>query len=673
MRKSVTALCLTCALVAAMSVFSQRRDDLVALAVPTHKENLNAPIPGAAREAVLRAGDLAAHDRAQEAIAGLRRAIALAPNYVNAHAKYIEIKANYLGRYDEARSEYESLMAEYPDDPVYPMGLGLAQYNIPYRTYTNALFKKVVDLAPNWSWSHFARARLALEKEPETAVKEFVEYIAEDGSSRSAYYSLSYVQETTLGRVDDAIATATKMAERPEFRADGLTMLWRLRLGKEHGTPEGKSKLKSELDRLVGSSSDIKILEAVRNAYSNLLDDAKSARAVKIKINQIDRSWYPERGHYLYLGTENTSGAPRLIVAANQQFALFNQMGEVNDPSDPKGRITHLEKLLTQNPNSDVKRYIYEQIFISAEKAKDTPTLIKYGDRLFSIDPTDAGVPARIAIALNKKNENATAALRYAKLADGATAVYRPLPRPRNNGMTDEEWNTVRFPEKEQREYYAKLRGLALEAMGLALCQSGRCEEAEAKLRQALELHRSEQKLSDLANLLQRLGHTAEAQQFADAAKGEYLEALKRSFSNEPARDFELTTVDGRHIKLSDLQGKVVVLDFWATWCGPCRLETPSMVSLYEKYKDRGLEILYISTDSKADQYKVAPFASENKISYAVLFDNGVKELYNAHTFPTTIFIDREGKVRYRDEGFDAEETPRLLETVVTELLKGTE
>jgi thiol-disulfide isomerase/thioredoxin len=635
------------------------------------EDKLNAPIPAAAREFVLQADDLCAHDHADEAIEGLRRAIAIAPNYVDAHAKYIGVKGNYMGRYDEARAEYETLMAKEPDNPVYPMALGLAQYNT-FSNYKNAMFKKVVELAPDWPWSHYAKAYLAADKEPETAVKELLEYIAKDGSSKSAYYFLSYVQESRLGRVGDAIVTAEKMAARPELHAEGLTMLWRLRQEREHEAPEAKAKLKNELDALAASSNDLKVLDAARIAYSSLLNDKESAQAIGKKISQLDPTWYPERGHTLYLGTSNMSGAPRLVVVPNRQYALVLRMGEVNDPSDPKARIAHLESLLAQNPDADVKRYIYEDIFVAAEKAKDTQALIKYGDLLFSIDPTDAGVPARIAIALTKRNEKATAALRYAKLADDATAVYRPLPRPVNNGRTDEEWNTTVFPEKQQREYYANLRSLALEAEGLALCQSRRCKEAEAKLRQALELHRSEQTLSDLAKILDRLGHKAEAEQFAEAAKVEYVASLKRSFGNDPAKDFELTALDGRRMKLSELQGKVVVLDFWATWCGPCLEETPFMVSLYKKYKDRGLEILYVSVDGKGDQYKVGPFASAHRITYPVLLDDGVKDLYGVQSFPTTIFIDREGKVRYQEVGFLADETPRLLDAVVSELLGPT-
>jgi peroxiredoxin len=95
----------------------------------------------------------------------------------------------------------------------------------------------------------------------------------------------------------------------------------------------------------------------------------------------------------------------------------------------------------------------------------------------------------------------------------------------------------------------------------------------------------------------------------------------------------------------------------------------PTLVKLYEKYKDQGLEILYISVDEETDRYKIPSVAKEQKLNFPVLLDDGAKTLYNVKVFPTTIFIDREGNVRHRDAGF-TEDTPRMLETVAELLLK---
>src|SRR5260370_32740152 len=111
-----------------------------------------------------------------------------------------------------------------------------------------------------------------------------------------SYYILISIQKESLGRIGDAIVAADKMGARPEFRADGLTVLWRLRFGKAGGTPEARAKLKSELDGLVVSSTDIKILDAARRAYSSLVGDKESVQASERKIRQLDPTWYPERG-----------------------------------------------------------------------------------------------------------------------------------------------------------------------------------------------------------------------------------------------------------------------------------------------------------------------------------------------------------------------------------------
>jgi len=114
----------------------------------------------------------------------------------------------------------------------------------------------------------------------------------------------------------------------------------------------------------------------------------------------------------------------------------------------------------------------------------------------------------------------------------------------------------------------------------------------------------------------------------------------------EPASDFELKSLDGRAVKLSDFRGKVVVLNFWATWCAPCRVETPWLVDLYRQYKERGLEVVGVSMDD-GDQEHVSDFVKEMGINYTVLTGNhAVGDAYGGARFlPQTFFIDRNGKI----------------------------
>lgn len=149
-----------------------------------------------------------------------------------------------------------------------------------------------------------------------------------------------------------------------------------------------------------------------------------------------------------------------------------------------------------------------------------------------------------------------------------------------------------------------------------------------------------------------------------------YAKTLQKSFLDEPSKDFELTTTDGRKIKLSDLKGKVVLLDFWATWCSPCVESIPILKNLYDKYEDQGFEILYISADSPAEIYKVRPFSQKYEIDFPVLLAEGVQHLYQAKSFPTTIIIDKKGKIKLREVGFNRYESPRKFETAIKLLLE---
>ena len=630
-------------------------------------KNLNTAPPAAARALVKRAAVFAAQDKYNESIAALKKAIFVAPNYLQAHADYVRIKTYYLNVYNDVRTEYEDLMSKDPNNPIYPMALALGTGGAPPSEVIRSWHEKVMQLAPEWAWGHYAKARLIMAKEPNEAVTELTKAIEKEPSMGLAYSLLISLQDQHLGKIDEGLKTAEKMAAQPELRAAGLSQVWRLRLGRDQGVEEAKAKLRSELSRLFVSSHDIDTLSAVRNTYSSLLNDEDAANKVEKKILKIDPSWHHTRGLVTFFGPANISGVSRYEPIAGRQMKLF-QLVFKDAKVDYKERIAQLEQLLTLRPGAIIKRFIYEELFRVAEKSRDASVVVKYGNVLRAIDPNDIVVSAKMALILAEQKSQLAEALGYARIADSTTTEFRPLQRPAN---ADPDRFRNNFPEEVQRKIYKRQRALALDAHGWVLSQMGNFKEAEAKLRQSVELGRSEKNLSHLAETLRLLGLKDEAEKFAIEANNEYLESLKRQFVNEQAKDFQLKSIDGRDVKLSELKGKVVLVNFWATWCGPCKWELPHLAEIYEKYRNSGLEILAIATDDKTSRHLIPSFVKTNNLNFPVLYDEGVEKLYGINGLPASIFIDKKGQIRFQSTGFDGpKEMARKFETIINDLLK---
>ena len=122
--------------------------------------------------------------------------------------------------------------------------------------------------------------------------------------------------------------------------------------------------------------------------------------------------------------------------------------------------------------------------------------------------------------------------------------------------------------------------------------------------------------------------------------------SVKPDKERKPAPEFALKDADGKTVRLSDYKGKVVLLDFWATWCGPCKIEIPWLKDFQRKYRDRGFEIVGVSMDDEGWSV-VKPFVAELGINYRIVIgDDATAQLYGGvDALPTTFVIDREGKI----------------------------
>ena len=120
------------------------------------------------------------------------------------------------------------------------------------------------------------------------------------------------------------------------------------------------------------------------------------------------------------------------------------------------------------------------------------------------------------------------------------------------------------------------------------------------------------------------------------------------------APDFTLRGADGRNVRLDELRGQVVLVNFWATWCGPCREEMPRLDVLYQKYHKSGFVLLGVTVDD--DPRTALATAAKLNVSFPVLLDTDkkVSKLYDLNTMPSTIVIDRDGKMRFLHRGYRA-------------------
>jgi thiol-disulfide isomerase/thioredoxin len=135
-----------------------------------------------------------------------------------------------------------------------------------------------------------------------------------------------------------------------------------------------------------------------------------------------------------------------------------------------------------------------------------------------------------------------------------------------------------------------------------------------------------------------------------------------RSFGGNPspsaesktlAPSWQLSDVDGKPVKLSDFKGKVVILDFWATWCPPCRMEIPGFVAIQKKYADKGFTVIGVSVDEEGPS-AVKPVVIELEVNYPIVVADAkiVSDYGGIEVIPTTFIIDRQGDISSVHEGF---------------------
>lgn len=132
----------------------------------------------------------------------------------------------------------------------------------------------------------------------------------------------------------------------------------------------------------------------------------------------------------------------------------------------------------------------------------------------------------------------------------------------------------------------------------------------------------------------------------------------------EDAPDFTLKSLEGGNLRLEEYRGQVVLINFWASWCGPCRQEMPLLDRLHNRYEDTGFAVLGVNVEGE-----VAPaqeIVDRTNVTFPILIDDGqkVSDMYNLQAMPTTVVVDRDGVVRYIHPGYKPGDEAKYVEVV---------
>ncbi len=375
--------------------------------------------------------------------------------------------------------------------------------------------------------------------------------------------------------------------------------------------------------------------------------------------------------------------------------------------ASPVDFIHSLEAHLKKHPNSTRRKEIEQAIFRAAIDAKDTPRIIEYGERVLSHEEGDVQTLDKVARALLLTDDNASAtkALPYLKRLE--TLINRLRDQTPPSRVNPGQYQ-LEVDKALARVYALEARangnlGKVDEALALAdrgyqdfptaegaresarwLLKKGDTQKAIERLAEAFtvadsrvtEDERGKDRMR-MGELYRKLNGTEKGLgdiilAAYDRTKAEVSERTALAKAHDPNADataildFTLPSVHGQPLKLASLKGKTVVFDFWATWCGPCRVQHPLYEEVQKRFRKDG-NVLFLSINTDEDRSLVAPFLKENKWDASrVYFDAGLANSLTVASIPTTIIVDPKGGVASRMNGF----IPDRFVDLLTERIK---
>jgi thiol-disulfide isomerase/thioredoxin len=370
----------------------------------------------------------------------------------------------------------------------------------------------------------------------------------------------------------------------------------------------------------------------------------------------------------------------------NEQQALQKAIGEASN--DRAALVKNLEAFLKQHPQSAQRSQIYRALVEACLQLRDFPRAVDYAERLVSLNPDDISNTVLTIQLLDRYGD--TAGYRRGVFYCSRVMEYvdHQSSADKSKRQSVEDWETSKNRDRSsllliRGGLYQKLKDLpnaqkdfeasyALLPTSVAAEHLGELAETRNDLTSAVLQYARSFALADgttnstpRVDLRKKLGNAWRLAHGSEDGLGEYMlhtfddvstSVAKKSTRNSDAKDpydFTLRKVaDGSAIRFADAKGKIAVLNFWATWCGPCRALEPLFDRVAARYVGRN-DVVFYALNCDDDESLVQPYLAAEKFKTPAMFADGLERVFQVGNFPTTLVLDRSGKIAFRADGFD--------------------
>ena len=357
--------------------------------------------------------------------------------------------------------------------------------------------------------------------------------------------------------------------------------------------------------------------------------------------------------------------------------------------NDRAALVKNLEGFLKKYPESTQRPQIYRALVESSLQLRDFPRAVDYSERLVSLNPNDISNTVLTIQLLNRYGDvpgYRRAVFYCSRVLEYVDHTTQAEKSPR---ISPEDWETSKKKDKSslyliRGELYQKLNdnqnaqkdfesSYTLIPNATAAEKLGELAELNKDLNAAIQQYARAFALTDGTNgassraeIRKKIGNVWRLAHGSEDGLGDYLlhafdastaaaAPVKppRNLNGKEPYDFVLRKViDGSPVRLAEAKGKVVVLSFWATWCGPCREQEPLFEKVAARYSSKP-DVIFYALNCDDDESLVPPFLAEEKPKTPALYADGLENLLRVNSFPTTVILDRNGKIAFRQDGFD--------------------